>query len=89
MLSGNTALHNACSQGDLPVAELLLHAGADTQITNQKGKTPEEKLPEENKQAFRNLKEAKSKCMFCLCIFQGFMSKTVGDLAVDLFRCKA
>ena len=38
VLSGDTALHDACSHGQLPVAELLLHAGADAQLKNNKGK---------------------------------------------------
>lgn len=41
---GNTALHYACGACDLPVARLLMRAGADPRARNAAGHTPGEEV---------------------------------------------
>ena len=60
--SGNTPLHDACSQGKMKCIMLLLSNGADATIKNNEGETPADKVQpnDKNRPTILNLiKEAK------------------------------
>ena len=59
---GNTALHYACGACDLPVARLLMRAGADPRVKNGAGRTPGEAVPAAAKDASSSSEHSPPPC---------------------------